>query len=127
MIPIASEDPDIPQDVTIDETMIDWNAGDARTGNSGLTVGRTDTIPPRPIVQVLPEYPPGLQREAVVKIRFWVLPDGRVGTMIPVRKGDPKLEEITMKAIRQWRFNAIPASEEQRNVEGVITFVYKLQ
>ena len=77
--------------------------------------------------QVLPKYPSGLQREAVVKIRFWVLPDGRIGSMIPVRKGDPTLEEITMKAIRQWRFNALPASEEQKNVEGIITFVYKLQ
>ncbi|MBN1561730.1 TonB family protein [candidate division KSB1 bacterium] len=77
--------------------------------------------------QILPEYPPGLQREAVVRIRFWVLPDGRIGAMIPVRKGDPTLEEITMKAMRQWRFNALPAGEEQKNVEGIITFVYKLR
>lgn len=79
------------------------------------------------VTQVLPEYPSGLQREAVVKIRFWVLPDGRVGAMIPVQKGDPTLEEITMKALRQWRFNALPPGEEQQNVEGVITFVYKLR
>ncbi|MBN1480771.1 energy transducer TonB [candidate division KSB1 bacterium] len=77
--------------------------------------------------QILPEYPSGLQREAVVKIRFWVLPDGRIGAMIPVQKGDPTLEEITMKAIRQWRFSALPPDEEQRNVEGIITFVYKLE
>lgn len=77
--------------------------------------------------QVLPEYPPGLQREAVVKIRFWVLPDGRVGAMIPVQKGDPTLEEITMKAMRQWRFNSVPSGEAQENVQGVITFVYKLR
>ncbi|MBN1464290.1 TonB family protein [candidate division KSB1 bacterium] len=77
--------------------------------------------------QVLPEYPPGVQREAVVRIRFWVLPDGRIGAMIPVLKGDPTLEEITMKAMRQWRFNALPAGEEQKNVEGIITFVYKLE
>jgi TonB family protein len=79
------------------------------------------------INQVLPEYPPGLQREAVVKIRFWVLPDGRVGAMIPVQKGDPTLEDITMKAIRQWRFNSLPPDENQENVQGIITFVYKLR
>ncbi len=79
------------------------------------------------ISQVLPEYPPGLQREAVVKIRFWVLPDGRVGAMIPVQKGDPTLEDITMKAMRQWRFNSLPPGEAQDNVQGVITFVYKLR
>ncbi len=81
----------------------------------------------RILTQVLPEYPPGLQREAVVKIRFFVRPDGRIGTMIPVQKGDPQLEAVTMKAMRQWRFNALPSDEEQRNVEGVITFVYKLR
>ena len=81
----------------------------------------------RIISQVLPVYPPGLQREAVVKIRFWVLPDGRIGQMIPVQKGDPQLEAITMQAMRQWRFNALPASEEPRNVQGIITFVYKLR
>lgn len=81
----------------------------------------------RILTQVLPEYPPGLQREAVVKIRFFVQPDGRIGTMIPVQKGDPQLEALTMKAMRQWRFNALPEDKEQRTVEGIITFVYKLR
>jgi len=79
------------------------------------------------IRKVLPQYPPGQQREAVIKIRFTVLPDGRVSNMIPVRKGDPVLDEITTKALRQWRFNAIPEDEEQKNVQGIITFVYKLK
>lgn len=75
----------------------------------------------------LPQYPSGLQREAVVKIRFAVLPDGRIGQMIPVKKSDPTLEEITMQALQNWRFNAIPESEEQKRVQGVITFIYKLE
>ena len=79
------------------------------------------------VSQVLPEYPPGLQQEAVVKIRFWVLPDGRIGSMIPVRKGDPTLDQVTMRTMRQWRFNALPSGAEQNNAEGVITFVYKLR
>jgi len=79
------------------------------------------------INQVLPEYPPGLNQEAVVKIRFWVLPDGHIGSMIPVRKGNPVLDQVTMRAMRQWRFNALPETAEQKNAEGVITFVYKLR
>jgi len=79
------------------------------------------------ISKTLPQYPSGLQREAVVKIRFTVLPDGRIGQMIPVKKSDPTLEDITMQALQNWRFNAIPESEEQKKVQGVITFIYKLE
>jgi len=77
--------------------------------------------------QKIPRYPSGLQREAVVKIRFTVLPDGHVGSMLPVQKGDPTLDEITMKALRQWRFNPLPPGAEQKNVQGIITFRYELQ
>lgn len=79
------------------------------------------------ITQVIPQYPRGLQREAVVKIRFTVLPDGTIGSMIPVQKGDPVLEEITMKALRKWRFNPLLPSSEQKKVEGIITFRYELK
>jgi len=77
--------------------------------------------------QVIPEYPSGLQKEEVLKIRFTLLADGRIGLMIPMRKGDPTLEKITLDALRQWRFNALPASAEQKNVTGIITFRYELQ
>ncbi len=76
---------------------------------------------------MLPQYPPGVQREAVVKIRFWVLPDGRISRMIPVIKGDPQLEAVTMQAMSRWRFNPLPSTAEQNTVQGVITFVYKLK
>lgn len=74
-----------------------------------------------------PQYPPGLQQEAVVRIRFTVLPDGRVGQMLPLQKGEAQLDEITIKALRQWRFNPLPPSAEQKNVTGIITFRYELQ
>ncbi len=77
--------------------------------------------------KVIPEYPENLQKEAVVKIRFSVLPDGRVGQMIPVQKDAPQLENVTMEALRQWRFNPLSPSSEQRTVQGVITFRYELK
>jgi len=76
--------------------------------------------------KVIPDYPAGLQKEAVIKIRFSVLPDGRVGQTIPVKKDYPELEDITIKALKQWRFNPLPESAAQNAVEGVITFRYKL-
>ena len=77
--------------------------------------------------KVIPQYPEGLQKEAVVKIRFIVLPDGSIGRTIPVQKGDPVLDEITLRAFRQWKFNPLASSAAQRNAEGIITFKYQLE
>ncbi|UCE19319.1 MAG: energy transducer TonB [Gemmatimonadota bacterium] len=79
------------------------------------------------ITEVLPEYPPGLNKEAVIKIRFTVLPNGTVGEMVPILKGDTTLEELTMKAFRQWRFNHLPPDLPQEPQSGVITFRYILK
>ena len=77
--------------------------------------------------KVIPDYPPNLQKQAIVKISFTVLPNGRIGEMIPQIKADAQLENITMDALRQWRFNALPSHEEQRVERGVITFRYLLK
>ncbi len=79
------------------------------------------------IRQTIPAYPAGLQKEAVVKIRFTVLPDGHIGRMIPVKKGDPRLEDITLKALQSWQFNPLPPTSPQDPVDGIITFRYQLE
>jgi len=79
------------------------------------------------VSKTIPEYPENLQKEALIKIRFTVLPDGRVGQMIPVQKDYPKLEDITIQALKQWRFNALPPGAPQASVQGVITFRYVLK
>ena len=77
--------------------------------------------------QRLPEFPPDVQREAVIKIRFTVLPNGLVGSAIPVQKGDTRLENLTLEAFRTWRFNPLPSYVEQKIQQGVITFRFKLK
>jgi len=77
--------------------------------------------------KVIPEYPPDLQQEATVKIRFTVLPDGRVGQMIPIHKDYPTLEDLTLQALEQWRFNPLPPGAKQQPVQGIITFRYELE
>lgn len=82
----------------------------------------------RTVVQkVIPEYPSGLAREAVVKISFVVLPGGVVARALPILKGDADLEKIAIEAFRQWRFNPLPADVEQREQQGVITFRFILR
>lgn len=77
--------------------------------------------------KVIPQYPPGLQKEVVVKARLTVLPNGLVSEVVPLQKGDPVLEELTVKALSQWKFNALPPDVPQLPQEGTITFVYRLK
>lgn len=86
---------------------IDWGGGGNRTV----------------LNKVLPERPAFLNREVQLRIRFTVLPDGSVGEMRPVQKGDSELEKLSMGALRRWKFNRIAGSTE---MTGVITFSFKM-
>jgi len=77
--------------------------------------------------KVIPEYPENLQKQAIIKIRFTVLPNGQVGEMLPLIKSDAQLEKVTLDALRQWRFNSLPSTEPQQIETGVITFRYLLK
>ncbi len=79
------------------------------------------------LFKILPEYPRNLQQEAVVKIRFTVLPNGTIGEMIPILKGSTTLENITMEAFKQWRFSPLPTNVPQVTEQGTITFRYILK
>lgn len=79
------------------------------------------------IDKVLPDYPSGLQREARVRLHFAVYPDGRVGRIMPAIKTDPVLENRSIEALRQWRFDSLSATQTQQTVTGTITFIFKLQ
>ena len=127
VIPIASEDPDIPMDATIDETILDWNAGDARAGRSGLTVGQADTIPPRPIVQVLPEYPKALQKQNVkgtVKIMLYVNEDGRVQEAVVTENstGSSACSEAALIAAKKCQY--LPATIGKVKVAAWVSCYY---
>lgn len=77
--------------------------------------------------KVLPRYPEDVQKEAVIKLWFTVFPNGIVGEIRPIQKGDTKLENITMAAFKQWRFSALDSKQEQVIQSGEITFFYKLK
>jgi TonB family protein len=79
------------------------------------------------ISKVVPEYPKGLHKEAIVRIQFTVLPNGLIGEMIPILKGDAALEKLTLDAFRQWRFNPLPQDVPQEPQKGVVTFRYLLK
>ena len=75
----------------------------------------------------LPVYPDGVNKEVRIKIRITVLPDGSIGDMNLLQKGDAKLESITMKTLKQWRLNPLEPSAIQKNQQAEIAFRFVLQ
>lgn len=75
----------------------------------------------------LPEFPEDVQREAVIKIKFTLLPNGLVGSAILLQKGDTRLENLTLETFKTWRFNPLPNYTEQETQTGIITFRFKLR
>ena len=99
---------------------------------TGLTVPAPYTIEGEAadrlvIHKVIPAYPSGVQREATVKIRFTVIPNGHIGTTIPLLKGDADLEQVALTALRQWRFNPLLPNSPQKTATGIITFRFILR
>jgi hypothetical protein len=72
--------------------------------------------------KVLPPSPGGLDKLVSIKIRFNVLPDGTVGEMRPMTKGDPSLESISLKTLKKWKFNRLDSDIQ---MTGIITFTFK--
>lgn len=75
----------------------------------------------------LPEFPEDVHREAVIKIKFTVLPNGLVGSAVLLQKGDTRLENLTLETFKTWRFNPLPTYVKQESQTGIITFQFKLR
>ncbi len=75
----------------------------------------------------LPEYPPDVSREVRIRLEFQVLPDGSVGMITPITKGETTLENLAIETLRIWRFSPLDLSQPQGNQSAVITFVFTLK
>jgi TonB family protein len=82
------------------------------------TIGRQAQVNP------LPNYT--VDVEAVITVRFAVRPDGTVGSVTPVRRTDPDLENEVIRTLRTWRFNRLPSGVPQENQYGTVTFRFVL-
>lgn len=126
-IPLPVEDPSFPEDATIEETNIKWNVGDAQFGNAGITTGKSDTIPPRPLVQVMPEYPNQLRKQKIhgyVRLLVRVGKNGKVKDVIVAENatGNELCEKVAKKAAYQSRY--IPATWRNKRIEMWTTCIY---
>jgi len=69
-----------------------------------------------------PSKPPAVELEAETEIvlKFWVLPNGEVGRIIPIKKAEPVLEAKAIGYLKEWRFNPLSPDEAQVEQEGII-------
>ncbi len=75
----------------------------------------------------LPEYPPDVSREVRIRLDFQVHPDGSVGMITPITKGETTLENLAIETLRTWRFSPLDISQPQGDQSAVITFVFTLR
>lgn len=75
----------------------------------------------------VPAYPEGVEKEIDIRLRFSILPDGTVGTIVPLIKADTRLENAAINSLRQWRFEPLSPNQKQVPQTAVIVFPYRLQ
>jgi len=68
-----------------------------------------------------------LESSGDIELRFWVLPDGTVGRVIPIRKGNVYLETVASNHVRQWRFSALRHDEPSREEWGQIIYHFRVR
>lgn len=87
---------------------IDWGGGGNRTV----------------LYKKIPVFPSGVSKNAVIKMRFTVQPDGTVSSVMPMQKADPKLERAATEALRMWRFNPL---KDNTVMVGIIPMSFQLR
>ena len=75
----------------------------------------------------MPSYPEGVNKQVDIRLRFSIMPDGTVGTILPLIKADTRLENAAINSLRQWRFEPLDPSQKQVEQTAVIVFPYRLQ
>jgi protein TonB len=78
-----------------------------------------------PIRTELPAYEERVN--AIIQVQITVDPRGRIVRIVPLRKGNPTLEQAVMEALRQWQFNPLAPNVPKENQTGRITFRFRLE
>ncbi|GAK58457.1 TonB family protein [Candidatus Vecturithrix granuli] len=65
--------------------------------------------------------------EVELRLKFWVLPDGTIGEVIPIKRGDAQLERIAITYLKQWRFEPLSPGVPQEKIWGTIPIRFTVQ
>ena len=86
-----------------------------------LKLGIRGPVAKRKILYIPPPPKAKITVEAEVIFKFWVKPDGTVGRVIPLMKGDARLEMVAIEHIKRYRFNPLPPDVPQVEMWGTIS------
>ena len=115
-VPIPSDDPTIPEDLTIEETELDLLP---LPPINALGSGRESITAPRPVAEVFPEYPSSEKKRGVegeIELALFVGKDGKVKNVQTVKNSthSKACERSAIQAAYQTRF--IPAKRKNMKV-----------
>jgi Gram-negative bacterial TonB protein C-terminal len=97
-----------------------WSAPQASALIKGPAAERQVIFqPPPPSVTV--------ETESEIELRFWILPSGAVGRVVPVKKSEPRLEVLAINYLRNWRFTPLPSDAPQDEQWGIIPFKFRIR
>ena len=65
--------------------------------------------------------------EVELRLRFWVLPDGTIGEVIPIKRGNAQLEQIAISYLKKWQFEPLTADAPQKQIWGTIPIKFTAQ
>jgi hypothetical protein len=68
-----------------------------------------------------------VDREIEIELRFWILPNGTVSRVVPLKKADPRLETLAINYLRHWRFNPLPTDVVADEQWGIIPFKFRIR
>jgi hypothetical protein len=68
-----------------------------------------------------------VDREIDIELRFWILPNGTVSRVVPLKKADPRLEALAISYLRQWRFNQLRTDVAADEQWGIIPFKFRIR
>jgi len=79
----------------------------------------------RKVIYRPPPPKPVTNASGIVQLQFWVHPDGTVGKIVPLVRGDPELEKAAIGFLEKWRFEA--ATHLKTDQWGRLPLRFKLQ
>lgn len=81
----------------------------------------------RVVYQPSPPKVDNIENEVELRFKFWVLPDGTIGEVVPLKRGDSRLERIAIDYLKRWQFQPLASGVPQQQAWGTIPIKFTLQ
>lgn len=116
-----------PQNVSESKGSSKTNTGDQIIGSGGFSFDWGGRGTRKILRWEKPKFPPNVQKEIDIKIKFIILPDGSVVSPVPLIKADTELEDAAIQALKTWKFEPLRPGQVQFEQTVIITIPYRLE